>query len=53
MYNQLTLPIMNHSWNLTVSPFNTFQAKFKQFGDMGLSSTLKVYKVFTEVSRGP
>ena len=53
MYNQLTLPIMNHSCNLTVSPFHTFQAKFKEFGDVGLSSTLEVYKVFTEVGWGP
>ena len=53
MYNQLTLLIMNHDCNLTVSPFNTFQARFKEFGDEGLSSTLKVYKVFTQVTRGP
>ena len=53
MYNQLTLLIMNHGCNLTVSPFNTFQARFKEFGDEGLSSTLKVYKVFTKVGWGP
>ena len=53
MYNQLTLLIMNHGYNLIVSPFNTFQARFKEFGDVGLSSTLKVYKVFTKVGRGP
>ena len=53
MYNQLTLLIMNHGCNLLVSPFNTFQARFKEFGDVGLSSTLKVYKVFTKVDRGP
>ena len=53
MNNQLTLLIMNHGCNLIVSPFNTFQARFKEFGDMGLSSALKVYKVFTKVSRGP
>ena len=52
MYNQLTLLIMNHGCNLFVSPFNTFQARFKEFGDMDLSSTLKVYKVFTKVGRG-
>ena len=51
MYNQLTL--MNHGCNLIVSPFNSFQARFKEFGDEGLSSTLKVYKVFTKVVRGP
>ena len=44
---------MNHGCYLTVSPFNTFQARFKEFGDVGLSSTLKVYKVFTTVSQGP
>ena len=53
MYNQLTLLIMNHGCNLFVSPFNTVQARFKEFGDMGLSSAFKVYKVFTEVGRGP
>ena len=53
MYNQLTLLIMNHGCNLIVSPFNTFQARFKESGDVCLSSTLKVYKVFTKVGRGP
>ena len=33
MSNQLTLPIMSHDCNLTESPFNTFQARFKEFGD--------------------
>ena len=51
MYNQLTLLIMNHGCNLIVSPFNTFQARFKEFGDVGLSSTFKVYKVFTKVGQ--
>ena len=53
MYNQLTLLIVNHGYNLIVSPFNTFQARFKEFGDVSLSSTLKVYKVFTKFGRGP
>ena len=53
MYNQLPLLIMNHGCNLIVSPFNTFQARFKESGDVGLSSTLKVYKVFTKVCWGP
>ena len=53
MYNQLTLLIVNHGYNLIVSPFNTFQARFKEPGDVGLSGTLKVYKVFTKVGRGP
>ena len=53
MYNQLTLLIMNHGYNLIVSPFNIFQARFKEFGDVGLSSTLKIYKVFTKVGQGP
>ena len=53
MYNQLTLLIMNHGCNLIVSPFNIFQARFKESGDVGLSSTLKVYKVFIKVSQGP
>ena len=53
MYNHLTLLIMNHGCNLIVSPFNTFQARFKEFGDVGLSSMFKVYKVFTKVGWGP
>ena len=53
MSNQLTLLIMSHGCNLTVSPFNTFQARFKEFGDVGLSSTLMVYKVFTKVGWSP
>ena len=53
MYNQLTLLMMNHGCNLIVSPFNTFQDRFKDFRDVGLSSTLKVYKIFTKVSQGP
>ena len=44
---------MNHGCNLIVSPFNTFQARFKEFGDVGVSSTLRVYKVFTKVGWGP
>ena len=52
VYNQLTLLIMNHGCNLIVSPFNTLQARFKEFGDVGLSSTLKVFKVFTKVNQG-
>ena len=35
---QLTFLIMNHGCNLIVSPFNIFQAKFKEFGDVGLST---------------
>ena len=53
MYNQLTLLVMNQGCNLILSPFNTFQARFKEFRDVGLSSTLKVYKVFTKVGWGP
>ena len=51
--NQLTLLIMNHVCNLIVSPFNTFQARFKEFGDVGLRSAFKVYKVFTKVGQSP
>ena len=53
MYNQLTLLIRNLGCNLIVSPFNTFQARFKESGGVGLSSTLKVYKIFAKVSQGP
>ena len=44
MYNQLTLLIMNHGCNLIISPFNTFKARFKEFGDVGLSSKFQIYK---------
>ena len=44
---------MNHGCNLIVSLFNTFQARFKEFGDVGLSTTLKVFKIFTKVGSGP
>ena len=53
VYNQLNLLIMNHGYNLTVSPSNTLQVRFKEFEDVGLSSAFKVYKVFTKVGRGP
>ena len=36
MYNQLTLLIMNHGYNLIPSPFNIFQSRFKEFGDVDL-----------------
>ena len=52
MYTQLTLLIMNHGCDLIVSPFDTFQARFKESGEVGLSSTLKVHKVLTKVGRG-
>ena len=53
MFNQLTLLIMNHGCHLIVSPVNTFEARFKEFGDVGLSRTLKVYKAFTKVGCRP
>ena len=43
---------MNHGCDLIVSPFDTFQARFKESGEVGLSSTLKVHKVLTKVGRG-
>ena len=36
MYNQLTLLIMNHGCNLIVSPFDIFQSRIEEFGDVGL-----------------
>ena len=51
MYNQLTLLIMNHGCNLIVSPFNISQVRFKEFGDVGLSSTLKIHR-FSQKSVG-
>ena len=53
MCNQLTLVIMNHGCDLIASAFNTFQTSFKEFGEVGLNSTLKAYKVAIEVGRGP
>ena len=44
MYNQLTLLILNHGCNLITFPFNIFQARFKEFGDVGLNSKPQVYK---------
>ena len=44
---------MNPGCNLIASPFNTSQARFKEFGDVSLSGTIKVYKVFTKVGWGP
>ena len=38
MYNQLTLLIVNHGYNLIVSPFNIFQARFKESGEVGLGT---------------
>ena len=37
MYKQKAL-LMNHGCNVIVSPFNIFQAKFKELGDRGLST---------------
>ena len=53
MYNQLTLLIMNHGCDLIVSPFNTFQGWFKEFGDVHTRMcthlfTLKIQCVFTK-----
>ena len=36
-----------------VCDLHGYQARFKEFGDVSLSSTLKVYKVFTKFGRGP
>ena len=47
MYNQLTLLMMNHGCNLIVSPFSTFQVRFKEFGDVGLSSTFRYVVQFS------
>ena len=44
---------MNHGLTLIVSFFSFVQTSFREFGDVGLSSTLKVYKVLTKVSWGP
>ena len=44
---------MNHGCDLIASAFNTFQTSFKEFGEVGLNSTLKAYKVAIEVGRGP
>ena len=51
MYNQLTLLIMNHGCNLVLSPFNTFQARFKKFGDVGLKTHLRYIRFSKSQSR--
>ena len=44
---------MNHRLTLTVSFFSFVQTSFREFGEVGLSNTLKLYKVFTKVGQGP
>ena len=44
---------MNHGLTLIVSLFHLVQTSFKEFGEVGLSKKLKVYKVFTKTGQGP
>ena len=43
----------SRTWWSDWTELNWTEARFKEFGDVGLSSTLKVYKVFTKVGQGP
>ena len=43
----------NHGLTLIVSFFSFVQTSFREFGEVGLSTTLRVYKVFTKTARGP
>ena len=44
---------MNRGLTLIVSFFSFDQTSFSEFGEVGLGSTLRVYKVFTKTGRGP
>ena len=44
---------MNHRLTLIVSFFSFVQTSFREFGEVGLGSTLKVYKVSAKTGRGP
>ena len=44
---------MDHRLTLIVSFFSFVQTSFREFGEVGLARTLRVYKVFTKTGRGP
>ena len=44
---------MNHGLTLIVSFFSFVQTSFREFGEVGLSRTLRVYKVFRKTGQGP
>ena len=44
---------MNHWLSLTVSFFSFVQTSFREFGEMGLSRTLRVYEAFRKTGQGP
>ena len=44
---------MNHGLTLIVSFFSFVQTSFREFGEVGLARTLRVYKVFRKTGQGP
>ena len=43
---------MNHRLTLIVSLFSFVQTSFREFGEVGLARTLRVYKVFRKTGQG-
>ena len=44
---------MNHRLTLIVSVFSFVQTSFREFEEVGLAHTLRVYKVFRKTGQGP
>ena len=44
---------MNNGLTLIVSFFSSVQTSFREFGEVDLACTLRVYKVFRKTGRGP
>ena len=44
---------MSHRLTLIVSFFSFVQTSFREFGEMGLSRTLRVYEAFRKTGQGP
>ena len=44
---------MNHGLTLIVSFFSFVQTSFREFGEVGLGNTLRVYKVFIKTGQHP
>ena len=42
----------NHRLTLIASFFSFVQTSFREFGEVGFSTTFKVYKVFTKAGQG-
>ena len=44
---------MNDRLTLILSFFSFVQTSFREFGEVGLAHTLRVYKVFRKTGQGP